>query len=48
MSAVDLMMRSRHIYLLGLHSAASISMHFEDALNLFMPNTTLFPAGVFV
>lgn len=46
MSAVDLMMRSRHIYLLGLHSAASISMHFEDALNLFMPNTTLFPAGV--
>lgn len=40
-AAVDLIMRSERVYLLGLRSAASLSMYFHDALGLFMKNIEL-------
>lgn len=39
LEAVELILRSKHLYLLGLRSAASIALYFSDALRLFMQNT---------
>jgi len=39
--AVDAILKARNIYVLGLRSAASISMYFENSIRLFMSNTVL-------
>lgn len=39
--AVDYILNAHHIYVIGLRSAAAVSMYFQNSIRLFMDNSTL-------